>query len=240
MTKNYNINKWPKTFPPLSDEREKINHDFVLHWHEILPKKYGIIDEFNHRYVVKNAPKNFRKTLEIGAGTGEHLKYERLTQSQKDNYFAVDIRSNMINEFKIQNPGIHAIVADCQEKMDFDSESFDRILAIHVLEHLPNLPAAIREIHRLCCKDNGILSIVIPCEGSIAYSIARKLSAQRIFEARYKQPYKWFIEREHINLPNEIFEELLNHFELIDSTYFPIPLKIRMLNLCIGANLKPK
>ena len=32
---------------------------------------------------------------------------------------------------------------------------FDRILAVHVLEHLPNLPAAIRECYRLCNKTKG-------------------------------------------------------------------------------------
>ena len=239
MQKN-NSNKWPKKFAPLSPEKEKINHDFVLYWHEVLPKKYGIIDEFNHNYVVKAAPKNFLRTLEIGAGTGEHLKYEKLSQAQKDNYHAVDIRDNMVNEFNIHNPGIHAIVADCQKKMDFYDSYFDRILAIHVLEHLPDLPSAIREMHRLCDKDKGVFSIVIPCEGSLAYSLARKLSAQRIFEARYQQSYKWFIEREHINLPNEIFEELAPYFNITSSTFFPIPFKAQFCNLCIGANLKPK
>jgi hypothetical protein len=85
-----------------------------------------------------------------------------------------------------------------------------------------------------------MLSIVIPCEGSLAYSIARKISAQRIFEKRYKQSYHWFIEREHINCPNEIFGELSSYFELASTTYFPIPLKLEFCNLCIGATLRPK
>jgi ubiquinone/menaquinone biosynthesis C-methylase UbiE len=237
---NNNLKKWPKIFSPLSPEREKISHDFMLYWHEVLPRKYGIVDEFNHNYVVKTAPKDFHKTLEIGAGTGEHLKYEQLSQAQKDNYIAVDIRDNMVAEFNIRNPDIRAIVADAQKKIDFYDGYFDRILAIHVLEHLPDLPSAIKEMYRLCDKDKGILSIVIPCEGSFAYSLARKLSAQRIFEARYKQSYKWFIEREHINLPNEIFEELAPYFDITSSTYFPIPIQAQFCNLCIGANFKPK
>ena len=40
-------------------------------------------------------------------------------------------------------------VADCQQRLPFEDGSFDRALAIHVLEHLPNLPAAVAEIHRL-------------------------------------------------------------------------------------------
>jgi ubiquinone/menaquinone biosynthesis C-methylase UbiE len=124
--------------------------------------------------------------------------------------------------------------------MDFEDGYFDRILAIHVLEHLPNLPAAVREMHRLCDKTRGVLSIVIPCEGSLAYSIARKISAQRVFEARYKQSYRWFIEREHINLPHEIFEELAPYFSQTSSSYFPIPVPLEFCNLCIGMTLTPK
>ena len=90
--------KWPKIFPDLSPEKQKINDDFVLHWHKVLPKKYGFIDEFNHNYVVKNAAKNFKRTLEVGCGTGEHLKYEVLNDEQKQNYFALDIRDNMISK----------------------------------------------------------------------------------------------------------------------------------------------
>ena len=208
MTKSKTSSKWPKTFPPLTPEQADISDDFVLHWHSVLPKQYSIVDDFNHTYVVDNAPNNFSRTLEIGAGTGEHLGYERLDTQQRKNYFAVDIRENMIAELRNKFPEICTIVGDCQYSMDFEDGFFDRILAIHVLEHLPDLPATVREIHRLCNKSSGVLSIVIPCEGSLAYSLARKFSTQRIFEARYKQSYKWFIEREHINVPHEIFEEL--------------------------------
>ena len=232
--------KWPVAFPPLSPEQETISNDFVLYWHKVLPNKYQFIDNFNQNYTVKVAAKDFQRTLEIGAGTGEHLKYERLSQAQRENYFAVDIRENMVAEFHLHYPDVHAIVADCQKKMDFSDGYFDRILAIHVLEHLPDLPSAVKELYRLIDKSKGMLSIVIPCEGGIAYSLARKISAQRIFEARYKQSYKWFIEREHINRPNEIFDELAPYFDFKSSTYFPLKVKSQHCNLCIGANLKPK
>lgn len=232
--------KWPKSFPPLSKDQQEISNDFMQFWHEVLPRRYGIVDEFNHTYVVKNAPLMFDRTLEIGAGNGEHLKYEKLSLEQERNYYAVDIRENMINQFQKNFPNVNAIVADCQDRMPFDDGYFDRILAIHVLEHLPNLPMAIKELHRLCCKETGVLQIVIPCEGSLAYSLARKVSAQRLFEKRYKQSYKWLIEREHINLPDEIFQEISKCFNLQKSSYFPIPLKLEFCNLCIGATFSPK
>lgn len=235
-----NVNKWPKCLPILSIEQEKISNDYVKYWHEVLPSKYNLVDRFNHQYVVRAAARQFNKTLEIGAGTGEHLQYEKLTQRQKEQYVAVDIRENMVAEFKRRYPEIRVFIGDCQKYMPWDDDSFDRILAIHVLEHLPNLPAAVTELHRLCDKKNGFLSIVIPCEGSLSYTIARRISAQRIFEKRYKQPYRWFIEREHINRPEEIFQELTPYFNLVHSSYFPLPIKIKSLNLCIGATFTPK
>lgn len=235
-----NISKWPKLFPTLTPEQATISDDFIQYWHEALPRRFGFVDKFNHNYVVKAAPKKFLRTLEVGAGNGEHLRYEKLSQEQKNNYVAVDLRDNMVIEFKKKFPDIRAIVADCQKQMDFADGYFDRILAIHILEHLPNLPAAVKELYRLCDKKCGVLKIVIPCEGSLAYSLGRKISAQRIFELRYKQSYRWFINREHINRPHEIFEELSTYFLLKSSTYFPIPLKMEFCNLCIGATLKPK
>lgn len=232
--------KWPKKFPPLTPEQKVISDDFVRYWLEVLPRRYNAVDTFNQSYVVDNAPEEFARTLEIGAGNGEHLKYERLSETQKANYYAVDIRENIVSELCKQFPEVNAILADCQTRMDFADGYFDRILAIHVLEHLPDLPAAVREMYRLCNKEKGVLSIVIPCEGSLAYSLARKISAQRIFEKRYKQSYRWFIECEHINLPYEIFEELAPYFTLEASTYYPIPIKREFCNLCIGATLRPK
>jgi ubiquinone/menaquinone biosynthesis C-methylase UbiE len=233
-------NKWPKQFAPLSEEQQAISNDFVKYWHEVLPRRYGFVDEFNHNYVVKNAPADFSRTLEIGAGTGEHLSYEKLTGEQTNNYVAVDIRENMVAEIRKNCPSIQVIIGDCQRRIDYPDGHFDRILAIHVLEHLPDLPSAVAELHRLCDKTRGVLSIVIPCEGGGGYTLARKISAQRIFEKRYKQPYKWFIEREHINRPAEIFEELAPFFTLQKTTYFPIPIKSEFINLCIGATFAPR
>ena len=231
--------KWPKTFPPLTDEQRRISDDFMKYWHEVLPKRFGRIEKFNHGYVVRHAPADFRRTLEIGAGLGEHLEYEKLTAQQERNYYAVELRPNMTATLQARHPNVHAITADCQGRLDFPADFFDRILAVHVLEHLPNLPAAVREMHRLCDKQSGVLSVVIPCEGSPAYTLARRISAQRIFEKRYNQSYKWFIEREHINRPHEILEELRPYFATEHRSFFPLRLPLVTCNLVMGLTLRP-
>jgi len=231
--------KWPKVFPPLSPEQETIRNDFMRLWHQELPKTYHFVDRWNHRFVAATAPQTFLRTLDIGAGLGEHLHYEHLSPEQEANYHALDLRPNMIAELARRFPQVSGVVGDCQERLDFADGTFDRIIAIHVLEHLPNLPVALAEMHRLL-SSNGRLSVVIPCEGGLAYSLARRISAQRLFEARYKQSYSWFIEREHVNRPDEIFEELARYFRVEGRRYFPIPVPVQFLNLCIGLTLCPR
>lgn len=229
--------KWPKTFPPLSAEQERIRDDFVHAWHEELPKKYGIVERFNHGYVVEHAPISFTRTLEIGAGIGEHLDYERLTPAQRAGYVALELRPQMAAAIATRHPDVQTAVGDCQQRLDFPDGHFDRILAIHVLEHLPDLPAAIAEMHRLC---RGVFQVVIPTEGGLAYGLARRISAQRFFERRYNLPYRWVIEREHVNEPREIYEELAPYFTIEHRQHFPLRVPSVNLNLIIGLTLRPR
>lgn len=231
---------WPKTVPQLSAEQKRISDDFMKYWLEILPQRYGVLDAFNHGYAVDNALGAFRTTLEIGPGNGEHLRYEKLSPEQRASYFAVDIRANVLAELRRRHPDVQCVLGDCQARMDFADGFFDRILAIHVLEHLPDLPAAVDELHRLCNKERGFLSAVIPCEGGLAYGLARKISSERIFRKRYGQPYKWFIEREHLSRPHEILAELERRFAVVHRRFFPLRVPAVWANLVIGVTLRPK
>ena len=232
--------KWPKKLALLTPEQQRISDDFMKHWHEVLPSRFSILDRFNHAWPVSHSPPGFRATLEIGAGSGEHLEYEKLSPEQEENYHALELRENMCAEIRRRFPKIRVARGDCQQLLPFPDNFFDRVLAIHVLEHLNDLPAAVREIHRVLHKRRGTLLAVIPCEGEAFYTLCRKISAQRIFEKRYGQPYNWFIEREHLNRPGEILEELGRRFRLVQRSWFPVPLPMAWCNLCIGLKLVPR
>src|ERR1700690_3827639 len=173
--------KWPKILPPMTPEQRRISDEFMKVWHQELPTRFGIVEKFNHSFPVKNSRPGFRTTVEIGAGLGEHLHYEKLGPEQEDNYYAVELRENMAAEIRRRFPRVKAITGDCQARLDFADGYFDRYIAVHVMEHLPDLPSCIREAYRMLNKEKGQLLIVIPCEGSLAYSIARKISAERVY-----------------------------------------------------------
>ena len=233
------VSKWPKVLPPLDVEIQRINDDFMRYWHEVFSTKLGFVDRWNHRYVVRHAPLAFKRTLEIGAGLGEHLAWEKLNSEQESEYVAIELRENMARRIRARFPRVTVLTADVQKGLHFPANYFDRVIAIHVLEHLPNLPAALREIHRVCTPD-ATINVVIPCEGSVATSLARRLSAQRLYERRYGRPYGLFIRREHLNLPDEIIEELGPFFEIRHRSFFPTLLPIEWCNLFIGMTLSAR
>jgi SAM-dependent methyltransferase len=231
---------WPKKIVPLTPEEQSISDDFMNHWLTVLPGKYGIVEKFNHGFPASIRPDGFFRTMEIGAGRCEHLHYENLTAAQRREYYAVEFRSNIADAVRKKFPDIQVVEADCQKRMDFPDGYFDRILAIHVLEHLPNLPAALEEAHRLLNPSKGVLVFVIPCIGGLLYRFAQSISAARIFKKRYGRPYSWFIDREHINPPKDVFIEIEKLFTISKRSYFPSFLPLLHSNVCIGAVARPK
>jgi SAM-dependent methyltransferase len=228
--------KWPKRLPELTEEQRRIRDDFMEYWHTVLPGRYGVVEKFNHGWPARFAKPGAR-TLEIGAGLGEHLEFEPTPNSGE--YVCNELREAMAEEIRKRHPTVEVVVGDCQKGLPFEDSSFDRILAIHVLEHLPDLPAALRELRRLV-KPDGRLLAMIPCEGGMAYTFARRISAQRVFEKRYKTSYDWCIASEHLNLPDEITEECNREFRLLNRNLFPLRVPIVTANLVIGLEYAPR
>lgn len=234
--------KWPKIFPPLTPEQKERSDAFMKLWHQELAgrPRYGLVEKFNHNFPVRHSPPGFRTTLEIGAGLGEHLRHEKLTPEQEKNYHCNEYRENMAAEIRRRYPNVQTIVGDCQQRMSFPDGYFDRYIAVHVLEHLPNLPAAIREAYRLLNRRTGRLLVVIPTEGSPAYSLARKVSAERVWKRHFTAPYAEFYKREHINLVPEILAELHPYFAVETRRFFPLVVPLWFCNLCLGLALRPR
>jgi SAM-dependent methyltransferase len=225
----------------MTSEQKRISDEFMKLWHQELPARFGFVENFNHSFPVKHSRPGFRASIEIGAGLGEHLHYEKLTPEQEENYVAVELRENMAQEIRRRFPKVKAITGDCQARLDFEDGHFDRYIAVHVLEHLPNLPECIKEAYRLLNKERGQMLIVIPCEGSPAYSLARKISAERVYNKHFAGGYKWLISREHINVPHEILAELDPYFTIEKKVLFPLPfLPFVFNNLCIALSLRPR
>lgn len=227
---------WPKVPPPLSEAQRVAREKYMKLWHELLPKRYGAIEKFNHGFPAKLFIKAGSRTLEIGAGLGSHLAYEDL---QKQEYHCLEYREEFCAELKQRYPNAQVHCADIQTKQAWKDKHFDRVVAIHVLEHLRNLPKAVNEIHRLL-KDEGEFDIVIPCEGGLAHTLARKISAERLFRKNFHMDFTPIHKNEHVSTYFEIMDVLKDRFRIEKRSFFPLKLPIANVNFCAGFRLKKR
>jgi ubiquinone/menaquinone biosynthesis C-methylase UbiE len=221
--------KWPKPFPELTDEQLRIRDDFMKYFHEIYSDSYGAVAKFNHTYPLQTAQPGIR-TLEIGAGLGEHLDFE---DASTQDYVALELRDEMAAVIAAKHPEASTHVGDVEAGLDVPDASFDRVIAIHVLEHLRNLPPALDEVRRVL-KPGGVFEVVIPCEGGLGYALGRRVTSQRVFEKRYGTSYDWYIKTEHFNVPGEIVPELDARFTRERRAWWPLKVPSVHLNLCLG------
>ncbi len=202
----------------------------------VLPGRFGWVDRFNHTYAARSERPHIR-TLEIGPGNGSHLEFEDI--ASQDEYVALELRESLSSLIGDKYPNVTVAVGDCQEELAFEDNSFDRVLAIHVLEHLDNLPVALKEIARVL-KPTGVFSVVIPCEAGKLYALGRRLTVQRRFEKRYGLPYRWMIEYDHVNTAAEVMQELDRGFTVDQRQFFPFRIPSVDANVVIGLTLRPR
>jgi SAM-dependent methyltransferase len=221
---------WPKERPTLTDEQSAIVTDWVNQFlTEVKPSHFGWLTGFDHTFTVRSYAGG-QRTLEIGAGTGTHLPYEPDGQ-----YVALEGSDELADQIP-RRDGLTVVVADCEQRLPWDDDSFDRVLAIHLLEHLYNRPAALDEVARVLRPD-GVFSVVIPCEGGRLYSLGRHVTTKRIFEKRYQMPYEWMIRQDHCNSAREVLTELTSRFRVRRRSYFPSRVPTVDLNLMVGLDL---
>jgi SAM-dependent methyltransferase len=221
---------WPKPRPELTKEQTAIYEDWNREFSGVvLDERFGWISRFNHDFAASSARPGGR-TLELGAGAGTHLPFEPAGA-----YVAVE-RSAQVAALIPERPGLEVLVADCEDRLPYEDASFDRVLAIHVLEHLYNLPVTLAEVARVL-KSTGVFSVVIPCEGGLAYTLGRQVTARRGFEKRYGVPYEWLIRYDHCNTAREVMVELRSFFEVRRRRFFPLMVPATDMNVVIGLEL---
>lgn len=187
----------------------------------------------SHRLVERTLDASLRypRVLEIGAGTGEHLAFVR---HSFDEYMLTDSDPATLEiARKKTSSSIH------REKLRFDLQdgstlsyaegSFDRVVAVHVLEHIYQPHLAIKEWRRVL-RPGGLLSILIPTDPGVAWRLGRHLGPRRNAIKR-GIAYDYVMAREHVNSCNNLIALLRHYFPEGREDWWPLPLPSIDLNL---------
>ena len=151
----------------------------------------------------------FSRVLEVGAGTGVHLSYVR---HQFDEYVMTDLNAPLLDHARAKVVGQGKIVTRSEDatRLSFEGAEFDRVIATHVLEHLPEPHRVLREWMRVL-KPGGVLSLVLPCDPGVAWRLGRALGARGKF-VRAGMDYDYWMAREHINAINNLVSLIRFYF----------------------------
>ncbi len=205
--------RFPKKRTKLPEKYEKIYQKEYLYNRS----SKGFINSIKHKLEAwmhyRVAHIKGENILEIGAGTLNHVKYEK-------KYKIYDVvEPNQFLYIKSGNRRYINNIYRSAKEIPRD-KVYDKIFSIAVFEHLENLPEEINILLKHL-KKGGILQAAIPGEGNILWGICWRLTTAVSFYIRYGLNYGLIMKHEHINDYKEITEIIKFFFKNIKIKYFP-------------------
>lgn len=187
----------------------------------------------SHSLLEGSLPPGFNadRVLEVGAGTGQHFSFVKHPFSQ---YTLTDSNDAMLRiaagrHSQDISSGRLAVSRQDATRLEFPDQSFDRLIATHVLEHIPNPVGALREWDRVV-KKGGLLSIVLPCDPGLLWRFGRYLGPRRNVQSQ-DQPYDYIMASEHINPIFNLVVFIRYHFESLQELWYPMRVAVPDINL---------
>lgn len=104
-------------------------------------------------------PEGLHTCLDVGFGKGQ-ISYEMKRRGMQVTAIGLEIESYGADLSKAKDEQINIIEADVTN-MPFAGQSFDCVIASHILEHVPNMGLALQEIRRVV-DDDGWFLLFIP------------------------------------------------------------------------------
>lgn len=165
-------------------------------------KRYALINKGDNHLFKKVVeylkPQLKDRILEIGCGRG--FLTRRMQALAKDT-MGIDINPEAVSAGVV--PSLRVMDAT---KLEFPSESFDKIYSCHTIEHIPNLGKLFQEIERVL-KPGGKILLVYPWE------LIRGMGAIGSSIIIFKNPF--FCRRIHLHKLNpKKIKEIIKNYKL--------------------------
>ena len=199
---------FPKQRKPLPVEYQKIydTHCKDNRGGRTTASRLGqLMERWMHKQVAANDGGTSQpiSTLEIGAGTLNHLVYE----STNSPYDIVEPFRGLFESSR-DIVRIRNIYNDIFEIPD--DRRYDRVISIATLEHVCDLPKLVAK-SALLMHQEGQFRAGIPSEGTWLWRLGWRLSTGLEFRIRYGLNYELIMKHEHVNTAAEI-DSVLRYF----------------------------
>ena len=215
------LDKFPKNRPELPIDIKNIYDKYYRTNRDGSTKATGLaqkMEQWMHHKVASDVTSGLQDntTLEIGAGTLNHLPYEKTVKI----YDVVEPFEPLFEN----SPNIYRLRTRYKDITDVPTGlMYDRILSIAAFEHICNLPELVARA-TLLLKNEGCLRIAIPSEGSLLWYLGWRFTTGLEFFIKYKLNYAKLMQFEHVNSWREI-KAVLDYFfsEISSKSFGPTP-----------------
>jgi SAM-dependent methyltransferase len=208
--------RYPKIRPALSPRMAELHKTELRRNREretLVSSISNMLESWMHRQVAFSA--NGGETLEIGAGTLNHIPHERPRADAP--YDAVEPFAELY-EGKPEAGNLRGIYADISELPP--ERLYDRVISIATLEHLTHLPEVVAAA-ALRMKPGALFSAGIPSEGGFLWGLSWRLSTGLAFRLKTGLDWSEHMAYEHVNTAPEILEVLRLIFREVEVRRFP-------------------
>jgi hypothetical protein len=196
---------YPKVRPPLPPAFQAIYAEHYKENRDGGSKASGLaqkLESWMHRKVSADSYSGAR-TLEIGAGTLNHLPYEH-----PDQHYDIVEPFAYLYESSEHLARVQTIYPDIENVPE--TPPFDRIISIATFEHICELPAVIAKCGLLLAA-GGKFRLAVPSEGTILWRLGYTMTTGLEFKRKHGLDYEILMRHEHVNTAAEI-EGVLRHF----------------------------
>jgi hypothetical protein len=144
-----------------------------------------------------------KSTLEVGAGTLNHVPFEPNTTS----YDIIEPFENLFKNSPYLSK-IRNIYSDIGEIPT--ATQYERIISIATFEHIVTLPDVVAQCGLLLAS-GGTLRAAIPSEGTLLWTMGWKFTTGVEFRLKHGLDYGILMRHEHVNTAKDI-EDVLRYF----------------------------
>jgi len=175
-----------------------------------------------------DASQRYGRVLEVGSGPGEHAAFVR---HGFDRYTLLDAdgRALEVARRRLGGDARFDFVEHDGATLPWPDGHFDRVVATHVLEHIPHPHLVLREWCRVL-RDGGLLTILIPTDPGLAWRLGRHLGPRRN-ALRRGIAYDYVMAREHVNACHNLVALIRHQLPERREAWWPLPVPAIDLNL---------